>query len=676
LEEVCNLVENICTDSMASVLLIDSVNCLRAGARGSRFPMAFLSSCYGIKIGPSVGSCGTAAFLKKRVIVEDIETNPLWQDYRELAKQHDLRAGWSSPIFCSGGGVVGVFGIYWNKPRTPSSSHLRLIDQITHLTSIAIERKQAAEALQASENYARGQAERLEEAQRIAHVGYWERDLNMDLIAWSDETYRIFGMPPQASILSLSGLINLIHPEDREMISRAVSKALSDEQRYDVEYRVIQPNGDIRFVHSSGDVIKDESGRPRRMFGTIQDITERKLSEQALRASEALAQGQLQSLSRTLDALATETNPDRILEHVLRTVISQLDADSDSVWLRDSASGLMVFKFGLEDGRFKTPKEPEIAAITNSMQMEAFGPWREIFRTGKPSIMQDIREGPEFCWRDHVLARGIITILWIPILIACKVVGVIGVRFRQKRTFRPEELDLAQSLANQAMLAIQLAQLSAQSRQTAVIEERNRMARDIHDTLAQGFTGVIMHLEAAQEAISRQRSEVVTGHVRSAGEIARDGLREARRSVGALRPLALEEQSLAEALEGQVKKLTDGTPVQAKFTVQGVPQELPMDWDENILRIEQEVLTNVLRHARASELDILLAFDDREVRLNIRDNGCGFNPAGKSEGFGLRGIAERVENMGGRLAVDSAKGVGTTLSIVLLLANASDLEKL
>src|SRR5271156_4302011 len=130
LEEVCNLVENICTDSMASVLLIDSVNCLRAGARGSRFPMAFLSSCYGIKIGPSVGSCGTAAFLKKRVIVEDIETNPLWQDYRELAKQHDLRAGWSSPIFCSGGGVVGVFGIYWNKPRTPSSSHLHLIAQI------------------------------------------------------------------------------------------------------------------------------------------------------------------------------------------------------------------------------------------------------------------------------------------------------------------------------------------------------------------------------------------------------------------------------------------------------------------------------------------------------------------------------------------------------------------
>src|SRR5271154_5841763 len=133
-------------------------------------------------------------------------------------------------------------------------------------------------------------------------------------------------------------------------------------------------------------------------------------------------------------------------------------------------------------------------------------------------------------------------------LIAGKGEGVVGVRLTQMRKFRSEEMELSQSLANQAMLGIQLAQLSAQSRQTAVIEERNRMARDIHDTLAQGFTGVIMHLEAAQEAISRQRSEVVTGHVRSAGEIARDGLREARRSVGALRPLALEEQSLAEAL--------------------------------------------------------------------------------------------------------------------------------
>ncbi|MDB6039393.1 MAG: hypothetical protein JWM99_3234 [Verrucomicrobiales bacterium] len=404
-------------------------------------------------------------------------------------------------------------------------------------------------------------------------------------------------------------------------------------------------------------------------------IEAHKQAAEALEASEQLARGQAEALTVALDALATETNPDRIVEHVLRTVIAQLEADSDSVWLKDAASGLMVFKFGLEDGRFKTKTEAMIALITPSLPMQALDPWREIFHTGKPSVMEDIREGPEFPWRTHVLARGVVTILWVPMLIASKVEGVIGVRFTQKRAFRPEELELAQSLANLAMLAIQLARLSAQSRQTAIIEERNRMARDIHDTLAQGFTGVIMHMEAAEEAMSRRRAEVVSGHLRSAGEIARDGLREARRSVRALRPLVLEEKKLPEALGELVKKLTAGTAVRTKFALQGVPQELPLEWDSNILRIEQEVLTNILRHSRATELDVQLVFDATEVRLNIRDNGCGFDPAGKYEGFGLRGMAERVESMGGQLCIQSTNGGGAAISVVLPLAASAKPEK-
>jgi|HubBroStandDraft_1064217.scaffolds.fasta_scaffold10986_2 PAS domain S-box-containing protein len=535
LESLCLLVENCCMDSMASVLLVDSEDCLRAiGGAGPRFPKDFLSLVDGVKIGPKVGSCGTAAHRKKLVVVEDIATDPLWRNYSKLAIQHGLLSGWSSPILSSHGDVLGVFGIYWDKPRSPSPDHLSLIDQITHLASIAINR---------------------------------ERDV------------------------------------------------------------------------------------------------------EALRASEKLARGQAESLTQALDALATETNPEKIVEHVLRTVIAQLNAHSDSVWLKDSATELMVFQFGV-DGRFKTKFEPEVAVITPSLPINALAPWREVFRTGKPSFM-DVKESPEFPWRAALLERGIVACLWIPMLIDSKVEGVLGVRFKNKRTFQPEELRLAQSLANQAMLAIQLARLSGQSRQTAVIEERNRMARDIHDTLAHGFTGVIMQLEAAEEAISRNRAEVVSTHLQSAGEIARDGLREARRSVQALRPLALEGKTLTEAMEDLAKKLTSGTVVQAKFSSQGVPHDLPSSWEANILRIEQEVLTNVLRHAQASELNILLVFDVEEIRLSLRDDGCGFDPTGKHEGFGLKGIAERVEHMGGRLFVQSANGAGTTISVVLPVTTAT-----
>ena len=127
---------------------------------------------------------------------------------------------------------------------------------------------------------------RLEEAQRIAHVGHSERDLDTNRITWSDETYRIFGLRPQESAITLAGLEELIHPEDRGFWRAAMAQALFGLPRYDVEYRVIRPDGELRIVHSQGDVMRDEAGRPHRMFGTVQDITERKRAEEGLRDAQ------------------------------------------------------------------------------------------------------------------------------------------------------------------------------------------------------------------------------------------------------------------------------------------------------------------------------------------------------------------------------------------------------
>jgi PAS domain S-box-containing protein len=127
---------------------------------------------------------------------------------------------------------------------------------------------------------------RLEEAQRIAHVGHWERDLDTNLITWSDETYRIFGLRPQESAITTAGVRDLVHPEDRRFWSAAMAQALHGPPRYDVEYRVIRPDGELRVVHSQGDVMRDEAGRPHRMFGTIQDVTERKRAEEGLRDAQ------------------------------------------------------------------------------------------------------------------------------------------------------------------------------------------------------------------------------------------------------------------------------------------------------------------------------------------------------------------------------------------------------
>jgi PAS domain S-box-containing protein len=134
---------------------------------------------------------------------------------------------------------------------------------------------------------------RLEEAQRVAHVGYWIWDLNTDRVTWSDETYRIYGLRPQEGPIDLATIREMIHPEDRESVFQAAEKAVLGEVRPDAEHRIVRLSGEVRTVHSQGDVKRDASGRPYQMFGTVQDITDRKRAEEALQRTEFyLSEGQ------------------------------------------------------------------------------------------------------------------------------------------------------------------------------------------------------------------------------------------------------------------------------------------------------------------------------------------------------------------------------------------------
>jgi PAS domain S-box-containing protein len=140
--------------------------------------------------------------------------------------------------------------------------------------------------IQRQDSALRGSEEKLAQAQHIAHLGYWERDLDTNRLRWSDETYRIFGLPSEQKNIELDQLQRSIHPEDQERVMQSVASSLTGGARYDIEYRIVRPDGELRFVHSQGDVVKDDSGRPRHMFGTAQDVTERKQAEEALLKAE------------------------------------------------------------------------------------------------------------------------------------------------------------------------------------------------------------------------------------------------------------------------------------------------------------------------------------------------------------------------------------------------------
>jgi signal transduction histidine kinase len=150
-----------------------------------------------------------------------------------------------------------------------------------------------------------------------------------------------------------------------------------------------------------------------------------------------------------------------------------------------------------------------------------------------------------------------------------------------------------------------------------------------------------------------------------AGELARRSLTEARRSVHALRPQALQEYNFWEALKGTIKNTTVGTALHATFEAQGKLPDLPQSWQVNLLHIGQEALTNALKYAHARNFKTRLTYKAKELRLELRDDGDGFKVKDRHDGVGLSGMRERVEQMGGELEITSARGKGTRITVVL-----------
>ncbi|WP_097220768.1 MULTISPECIES: sensor histidine kinase [unclassified Streptomyces] len=208
------------------------------------------------------------------------------------------------------------------------------------------------------------------------------------------------------------------------------------------------------------------------------------------------------------------------------------------------------------------------------------------------------------------------------------------------------------------------AQLLLQAREAGVADERRRLAAEIHDTIAQGLTGIIAQLQVVANA-----SDLATArtHLERASDLARHSLGEARRSVHNLAPVALADAGLPEALKKTVTEWGERTGVRAEFTVTGTTEQLHEEVAATLLRIVQEALSNISRHAAARRVGVTLSFLGDEVILDIRDDGSGFDPLAVparsgTGGFGLPGMCARAERIAGSLTVESEPGHGTAVS--------------
>jgi signal transduction histidine kinase len=221
---------------------------------------------------------------------------------------------------------------------------------------------------------------------------------------------------------------------------------------------------------------------------------------------------------------------------------------------------------------------------------------------------------------------------------------------------------LQQALEENAALHVQLL---LQAREAGVADERRRLAAEIHDTLAQGLTGIIAQLQVVTATPDPATART---HVERAAALARRSLGEARRSVHNLAPVALDADGLPEALRKTVAEWGERTGTRADFTVTGTAEQLHDEVSATLLRIAEEALANTARHARAGRVGVTLSFMGDEVSLDVRDDGTGFDPAAvpartRAGGFGLAGMRVRAERIAGFVVVESEPGQGTAVSV-------------
>jgi signal transduction histidine kinase len=261
--------------------------------------------------------------------------------------------------------------------------------------------------------------------------------------------------------------------------------------------------------------------------------------------------------------------------------------------------------------------------------------------------------------------------LAVPLKTKTGVIGVLNVESDQLNAFDESDLEVLQSLANQAAIAIDNARLYERAQQLAIVEERGRLARDLHDSVTQSLYGVTLYTEAAVRLLSSGQVELAADHLNEVRSTAQEALREMRLLIFELRPLRppiLEEAGLVAALEARLETVEDRAGVETTFDVQ-VKGKLPAEIEKELYRIGQEALNNALKHAQAGCVTVSLRHDQNTVVLEITDDGTGFDPNAAREegGLGLDGMEERAAQLGGQLMVQSSPGAGTCVRVEVCL---------
>jgi signal transduction histidine kinase len=361
----------------------------------------------------------------------------------------------------------------------------------------------------------------------------------------------------------------------------------------------------------------------------------------------------------TLNAIAAEVSQSldlqKILNNALDEVLAVMEMESGQAFRLVEETEMLVSMAhrGLsEEFAQYTARLPLKASLAGQAAQE-----------GRP-VVRAVADYPEDDLKALAQREGLELVVCVPLMVHGRSVGAINLGTRSPRAVTSEELSLLAAIGHQIGVAVENAQLYEQAQQLAVIKERNRLARDLHDSVAQALYGVTLYAEAAARQLVSGDMDLATRHLCEIRDTAQESLREMRLLIFELRLPMLKEEGLVAALQARLDAVEGRVGLETKFKA-NLDGQLSSQIEEGLYRIAQETLNNALRHANARSVTVQLYQNGRSVILEVTDDGVGFDPAAAREqgGFGLRGMEERAARLGGNLIVQSSPGQGTRVRV-------------
>ncbi len=446
----------------------------------------------------------------------------------------------------------------------------------------------------------------------------------------------------------------LIHPDDREAVWREVQVALEENRSFQATYRITTATGQEKWIWEQGRGVFPPEGDIIALEGYAVDATERVLARQMLEQRVADRTRELSTLHQVMAVTSASLDMAEVLESALEPVLAAMGSEMGAIHLLDETGETLHLAAwrGIP---------PDLVGQVESVPVNS-GLTGWVVEQSRPLVVPDVSTGPRPLLAIPVC--GSQAYIGAAIRAKGQVLGVLSVVSEGGRQFKVEEVNLLDSIANEVGGAIENARLYQQAERLAVVRERERLARELHDSVTQSLYSLHLLSEAGRQLAVTGDTERVKGYLERLGEISQQALKEMRLLVYELRPLALKREGLAGALQQRLDAVEKRAGVDVRLLVEG-EIELPTSVGEGLYRIAQEALNNILKHAKATRVTVRIHSENSRVALEIVDNGTGFDPDEMTDygGMGLASMRERAEKLGGSLTVLSKPGQGTTIRV-------------